>query len=78
MDSPLGDQFGKVLIDLFAVAARAFEPSAFITQISAFPLRLETKAISVAETPRTPVKAATMSSAMRRASGAMSADAGCA
>ena len=47
------------------VAARGFEPSAPITKISALPLRSETKVSSVAETPGTPTKAATTSSAMR-------------
>jgi hypothetical protein len=41
-------------------------------------LRVETKVISVAETPRTPTNEATMSSAMRRAISAGSAVAGCA
>jgi hypothetical protein len=76
MASPSGDQSGKLLMDRFAVAARAFVPSAFITKISLFPPRSETKAISVPDTPRSPRKASTMSSAMRRAAPAGSVAAG--
>ena len=65
--SPSGDQFGKLLIERFAVAARASLPSAFITKISLLPLRSDTNAISVLDTPRVPRNASTTSSASRRA-----------
>ena len=64
MVCPSGDQSGKVLMVLWEVARRTFVPSASITWISLSPVRSETKAISVSETPGTPVKAPTTSSAI--------------
>ena len=61
---PSGDQFGKVLMVLCAVAWRTLAPSASITKISLLFVRSETKAISVSATPGTPVKAPTTSSAI--------------
>jgi hypothetical protein len=67
MPPPPGSHSGKAFTALPVVAGRALPPSASINATSRWPSRVEMKAISVAEAPRIPVIAPTMSSAMRRA-----------